>query len=224
MFKKLHGIVIVLLIIAMSFLAACTKDTNEGSASSETKGSKSIEQTTKEQPEGITQDSSSNASSSSKDGESYLLEKDLVIQNSRGEIKLGAWDTELDLQGVLGKPRQEEITQLGEGADTFTGSYIKKQIYNGLELGFMSPKGNGKTFYIDTIIVTGSEFVTARNIKVGDSRQKLMDAYYPAPPIPTSGHEKDILFYRFKDQGNIFIDFKVKGETIQSITLKIEHP
>ncbi|MCL6479206.1 MAG: copper amine oxidase N-terminal domain-containing protein [Peptococcaceae bacterium] len=153
-----------------------------------------------------------------------LSDADFTVKSRRGDVKLGDWDSDLNLEKILGKPLAETTEQLGAGADTFAGSYVRRQVYEGLELRLMSPKGNGKTFFIDRIHITGDEYQTARNIKVGDSLEKMLDAYYRLPPAPISGFGSDIQHYRYHDKGVNSILFEIKSGIIKSITLEIEHP
>lgn len=153
-----------------------------------------------------------------------IEESDFAVRINGGTIKLGAWDKDMDLVKLLGGPQTEKIEKLGPGADTFTGSYIKRQIYNGLELGFMSPRDNGKTFFMDRIVITGSRYQTARGVKVGDGYDRILQAYVYAPPENTAVYDKKNHTYSFTDGSTQLINFEVKNGSIKSIALFIEHP
>lgn len=152
-----------------------------------------------------------------------IEEADFAVKVSGGAIKLGTWDKDMDLVKMLGGPLTEKIEKLGPGADIFTGSYIKRQFYDGLELGFMSPKDNGKTFFIDRIVITKSLYQTARGIKVGDGYERVLQAYVYAPP-DNAVYDKKNSTYSFRDGSTKLINFEVKSGSVKSIALFIEHP
>ncbi|HBV97204.1 MAG: hypothetical protein JL50_09030 [Peptococcaceae bacterium BICA1-7] len=148
---------------------------------------------------------------------------DFTVKVSGGAIELGVWDKDMDLVKMLGGPLTERIEKLGPGADTFTGSYIKRQYYDGLELGFMSPADNGKTFLMDRIVISGGQYQTARGIKVGDGYERVLQTYVYAPPDNAVYDQKNHT-YSFKDSSTKLINFEVKNGLVKSIALFIEHP
>ena len=88
-------------------------------------------------------------------------------------ISIGAWDNEIDLEALLGRPVAQTVEAL-ENADTHTGSYVKKMSYAGLELELFSPKQNGETFWIMSIGLTGNGYRTTREIAVGSTLEELL--------------------------------------------------
>lgn len=104
-------------------------------------------------------------------------DEDFTIQTLNGSIGLMNWDDKVDIKKILGDPISEDIEVLGEGADTFKGSTLRKLKYNGLELTLMSPKDNGNTFFVLNIRITGDKYSTWRNIQIGDEVQKLLKQY-----------------------------------------------
>lgn len=151
-------------------------------------------------------------------------EADFAVRINGGTIKLGAWDKDMDLVKLLGGPQTEKIEKLGLGNDTFTGCYIKRQVYNGLELGFMSPRDNGKTFLMDRIVITGSQYETARGIKVGDGYDRMLRAYPYAPHENTAVYDKKNHTFSFTGDSTMYINFEVKNGSVKSIALFVEHP
>lgn len=148
-----------------------------------------------------------------------------TVKYNNKYLPLGAWENDIALDTILGKPISEKIEQLGEGADTFAGSYLKTKTYQGLELRLMSPKGNGKTFFIDQILITSDSYATYREIKVGDSYEKLLNSY----SFNINAEQAMILnkqnhTYALYESGYNYIYFEVKNGVVKSITLKIEHP
>jgi hypothetical protein len=152
-----------------------------------------------------------------------ISEADFAVSVNGGTIKLGTWDKDMNLVKMLGGPRTEKTEKLGQVADTFTGSYIKRQFYDGLELGFMSPRDNGKTYLLDRILISGGQYQTARGIKVGDGYERMLQTYVYAPPDNTVYDQKNHT-YSFKDSSTKLINFEVKNGLVKSIALFIEHP
>ncbi|WP_223067306.1 hypothetical protein [Paenibacillus caui] len=106
----------------------------------------------------------------------------LLINNT--SISLHAWDNEINLEQVLGKPISQNIHELK--GDGFTGSFLKKIKYNGLELELFSPKDNGKKFWIMTMVVTKRGYPTSKGIELGSTVKEIKDAY-PAIKISEDG-------------------------------------
>lgn len=153
-----------------------------------------------------------------------IEESDFALNINGGTISLGAWDRDLDLPGLMGGPFSEKTEKLGAGADTFKGSYKKSQFYNDLELGMMSPRDNGKAFFIDRIVITGSRYVTARGIKAGDGYQRILEEYDYVPRDWETAYDRQNHDYTLSDGSTKFITYEVKNGIIKSITLFIEHP
>ena len=86
------------------------------------------------------------------------LEKETVEEEkSRGPVEysitigddyiaLRDWEDTVDIYGLLGEPASQEVEVLGQGADTFAGSYIKTLKYENLEIKLFSPHDNGQSF------------------------------------------------------------------------------
>ncbi|MFZ5985673.1 MAG: stalk domain-containing protein [Bacillota bacterium] len=147
---------------------------------------------------------------------------DFTVKYNEKEIKLGDWDDKVDIKAIFGEPLSENVKQLGQGADTFAGSYVKEIVYDGLTIGLMSPKQNGKTFFIDRIEITKGGYETSRGIKVGDGYSKILESYVYNPQeidFDAQNHT-----YTFSDGSVSYIKFDVQREVIKSITLYIEHP
>jgi hypothetical protein len=76
--------------------------------------------------------------------------------------------------------------------------------YDGLKLQLFSPKQNGKHFWVQEIILTNPRYATSKGIKVGDSLDKIKEAYPDLQLFPgntkemfyvgIAGHEKSIEF------------------------------
>ncbi len=148
---------------------------------------------------------------------------DFTVKYKNGSIKLGDWDNKINIEEIFGEPLSEKIEQIGPGADTFTGSYEKEVKYDGLVLGLMSPKDNGKTFFVRTIDITKDAFVTARGVSVGDSYRRILEKYMYAPLWETNYDPKNHE-YLLKDEGYYYIKFEVREGVVKSISIYWELP
>lgn len=111
---------------------------------------------------------------------------------NHNQISLRQWDSTLELNTLLGKPNKERIRQLDQNSDTHSGSYIRDLEYEGLKLKLFSPAQNGKSFWILEIILTSNKYQTSRMIRLGDSLQKVKQAY---PEMKIFPGNTDNMFY-----------------------------
>lgn len=107
-------------------------------------------------------------------------------------LSLQQWDSTIDLQSQLGKPLKQKTRELDRNSDTFSGSFIKDVEYDGLKLQLFSPPQNGKTFWIQEIIVTNSKYKTTKGITIGDEWEKVKQAY---PSIQKFPGVNDNMYY-----------------------------
>lgn len=112
-------------------------------------------------------------------------------------LSLQQWDSTIDLQRYLGKPVKEKSRELDRNSDTFSGSSIKDVEWNGLKLRLFSPPQNGKTFWIQEIILTNNKYKTPRNVTIGDSWQKVKQSYSSLQKFPG---ENENMYY-VSDEG-----------------------
>jgi hypothetical protein len=107
-------------------------------------------------------------------------------------LSLQQWDSTIDLQSQLGKPLKQKTRELDRNSDTFSGSFIKDLEYDGLKLQLFSPPQNGKTFWIQEIILTNSKYKTTKGITIGDEWEKVKQAY---PSIQKFPGVNDNMYY-----------------------------
>ncbi|GMK48875.1 hypothetical protein PghCCS26_60050 [Paenibacillus glycanilyticus] len=96
---------------------------------------------------------------------------------NKKNITLKDWDNTVDLQKILGEPTSQNIEILGNEADTHKGSFIKTMNYDGLQIKLMSPKENGKDFWILEMVVTKKDYKTSKGIEIGDKLEKVKNSY-----------------------------------------------
>lgn len=107
-------------------------------------------------------------------------------------LSLQQWDTAVNLEKALGKPVKQKIRQLDRNSDTFAGSFIKELEYEGLKLKLFSPKQNGKSFWVQEIILTSGKYKTSRDVGIGDEFEKLKQAY---PSLQKFPGENEHMYY-----------------------------
>lgn len=99
-------------------------------------------------------------------------------------LSLQQWDSTIDLQRLLGRPVKQKVRELDRNSDTFSGSFIKDVEYDGLKLQLFSPPQNGKTFWIQEIILPNNRYKTTKGITIGDQWQTVKQAYPSIQKFP----------------------------------------
>ena len=99
------------------------------------------------------------------------------IQLINTRLFLQQWASTINLEKELGKPGKQKTKQLDSNSDTFSGSFIKDLEYDGLKLKLFSPPQNGRTFWIQEIILTNNKYKTTKGIGIGDGLDKVKQAY-----------------------------------------------
>jgi hypothetical protein len=107
-------------------------------------------------------------------------------------IFLRQWDSTINLEKLLGTPLKKNTKELDLNSDTFAGSFIKNLEFPGLKLKLFSPKQNGKTFWIQEIIPTDGRYRTINGIGIGDSLEKIKQAY---PSLQKFPGNSDNMYY-----------------------------
>jgi len=151
--------------------------------------------------------------------------KEFSININNEFIALLDWDDKIDLKKILGEPLEQETIQLGEGSDTFEGSYVKTLIYEGLEIKLFSPADNGKTFWIAEIIAKNPVYSDYKGIKAGDSYEKISEAYPLIEKVKDGRTDDKNCAYEHSDIDSLlFLQFEVSDGIIRRIRLFHEMP
>jgi len=137
------------------------------------------------------------------------------IQAGSITLFLLQWDTSINLQS-LSKPIKQRTIQLEQNADTHAGSYIKHLEYNGLKLQLFSPKGNGKSFWIQEIILTNKKYNTINEIRIGDSFDKVSQAY---PLIQKFPGQNQNMYYISNKSYEKSIELEFLKDTLKSLRM-----
>ncbi|TYQ14995.1 UNVERIFIED_CONTAM: copper amine oxidase-like protein [Acetivibrio alkalicellulosi] len=145
-------------------------------------------------------------------------EEKFGIKFDDSEIKIGDWDDQINLNEMFGEPISEKLEELGEGADTYAGSYLKKIEFDGIVITLMSPPTNGETFFVEKIQITKPEYETLRGVKVGDSLEKIQEIYGELY------HDEYNDRYYYNNENFYYIDFELEEGVVKSITIYVEHP
>lgn len=125
-------------------------------------------------------------------------------------IHLREWDSAINLDQILGTPLKKKTKQLDLNSDTFAGSFIKDLEYPGIKLKLFSPPQNGRTFWIQEIILTDKKHKTINGIRLGDALESVKQAYPSLKKFPgnsenmywvaNEGYEKSIEMEFEKDK------------------------
>jgi hypothetical protein len=147
---------------------------------------------------------------------------DFALSINETFINLKDWDYEVNLDEVFGPPISQDVEELSNGADTLTGSFIKRIKYDGLQIELFSPKQNGKDFWIMTMEITKKGYKTSRGIEIGNTVGEIKNAY-PGVEIALDGRTDPnncAYVIRNEEQYN-FLQLEVKEGLVSG--MKIYH-
>jgi len=145
------------------------------------------------------------------------------------EFSLRTDDITLTLRETFPDQRIEEIPlplisdnteTLGEGSDTFAGSYIRTISYEGLELVLFAPSDNKKAFWLMAMTTNTPGIKTSRGVQVGDTLALLQEKYPEAESsLNKSG---DDMFWYSSEYSELAFD--VSEDMVTRITLTFYLP
>lgn len=106
----------------------------------------------------------------------------------------------MNLEEVLGTPISQDIEELDNGADTHTGSLMKRIKYDGLQLELFSPKDNSKQFWIMAMEITKAGYKTSRGTEIGHTVKEVTDAYPDIQIAPDGRTDANNCAYEIKNE------------------------
>lgn len=112
---------------------------------------------------------------------------------------------------------------LGDGSDTFTGSFLRTLTYDGVELTLFAPKDNEKNFWLMQMTTTIPDVQSYRGIKVGDSLETFLLQYPDAEKADTEDPEKYI-YTGAGDDSYTELSFIISDNTVTQISLAFYLP
>lgn len=151
-----------------------------------------------------------------------VILKELAFVYNGNTIAISDIVDDEKLEGILGKALENKSHTYsyddGLNMDTLIGFTEKQYKFPGLDIKTINATED-KKFYIFNIKITDPKYSTVRNIKVGDSVQKLKEAYPEGNMLVngTAGEEDD-----FRYQPVNYVDgmiFHIKDKKIESILL-----
>lgn len=147
---------------------------------------------------------------------------DFALRVNDTFIHLKDWDYEVNLEEVLGTPISQDIEELGNGADTHTGSLMKRIKYDGLQLELFSPKDNSKQFWIMAMEITKAGYKTSRGTEIGHTVKEVTDAYPDIQIAPDGRIDANNCAYEIKNEDqSSFLRLEVKEGLVNE--MKIYH-
>lgn len=132
-------------------------------------------------------------------------------------VALRDQEKEIDLAGLLGEPLSEEKIPLG--GDGFTGSFLRKASYDGLEMEMFS--ADGSMYWVMSMRLTNNRYMSSLGIAVGDSEEKLLEAY-PSLERANDGREGPDEYAYDMDNGDLYdvLTFEVSHGVVKEISYK----
>lgn len=155
-----------------------------------------------------------------KDGNVIL--KELAFVYNGNTIAISDIVDDEKLEGILGKALEIKThtysSDDGLNMDTLIGFTEKQYKFQGLDIKTING-AEKKEFYIFNIKITDPKYSTVRNIKVGDSLEKLKEAYPEGNLLGGDGTQKED---DFQYQPVNYVDgmqFHIKNSKIESIMM-----
>jgi hypothetical protein len=136
--------------------------------------------------------------------------------NDTNNLSLQQWDSTINLQHLLGKPLKQKTRKLDQNSDTFSGSCIKDVEYDGLKLQLFSPPQNGKTFWIQEIILTNDKYKTTKGVTLGDEWQRVKDSY---PTLKKFPGENENMYYVADEGYEKSIEMEFEKNKLQKLRM-----
>ncbi len=155
-----------------------------------------------------------------KDGNVIL--KELAFSYNGKTIAISDIIDDEKLEGILGKAVEKKSHTYsnddGLNMDTLIGFTEKQYKFPGLEIKAIKTV-EGKDFHIFNIKITDSKYSTVRNIKVGDSLEKLKEAYPEGTLLGGEGDKKEDDF-RYEPVNYVDVmNFHIKNNKIENILI-----
>lgn len=126
------------------------------------------------------------------------------------------------MEAMLGKAEDTKThtysSSDGLNMDQLTGKTEKQYLYPGLVIKTIDAGENNKS-YIYQVEITGSQYTTVRNVKVGDSFETLKEAYPEGNLIGGElSNEEDDFRFEEEDYANV-MNFHIKNKKVASIQI-----
>ena len=202
------------LVLCAGALGGCGKDRVK--SQNQTTAPTNVSVTT----EPVTTAASSAVSDSANTSEEALKELGFIYKENT--ITLLDITDDQKIQGMLGKTENMKThtysSSDGLNMDQLTGRTEKQYLYPGLVIKTIDGAEDNKT-YIYQIEITGSQYTTVRNVKVGDSFETLKEAYPEGNLLggELSNGENDFRFEEV-DYTNV-MNFHIKNKKVASIQI-----
>ena len=149
---------------------------------------------------------------------------DYALYYNEFGLPLKAWEHELEIKQHLGNPASVSIHQLGDGADTHRGAFVKQMNYDGLNLVLYAPR-TADTGWIMRIVVKNDRYQTARGLKTGQDSSRIKQLYPEALKWPDGRKDQSKTPYYISNESEmLYLRFYVTSGRIDSIELYHDLP
>jgi hypothetical protein len=233
--KRKLGTIIVIMILSIAVLAGCEKNP-VGSSTAPTSAPTSAPATDKEAEDDTTDTSTDISDDNTVDNNTdsdvikegtipksgNVILKELAFVYNDNTVAISDIVDDEKLEGILGKADEikSHTYSLDDGLnmDTLIGFTEKQYKFPGLEIKTINTTEDEK-FYIFQIKITDTGYSTIRNIKVGDSVEKLKEAYPEGNLIGNGAANEEDDFQYLPVNYVDGMKFHIKNEKIESILM-----
>lgn len=148
--------------------------------------------------------------------------KELGLIYNGKTITLLDFTDDQKMEAILGKAEDTKThtysSSDGLNMDQLIGKTEKQYLYPGLVIKTIDAGENNKS-YIYQIEITGTQYTTVRNVKVGDSFETLKEAYPEGNLIGGElSNEEDDFRFEEEDYANV-MNFHIKNKKVSSIQI-----
>lgn len=223
--KKIATIIMIL-VVGTATLAGCGENRNSSSAATTGKSAAVSTDTAQDTPSGNSSVSSDSSGKVIKQGtiqkDGNVILKELAFVYNGNAIAISDIVDDEKLENILGKAEGNKSHTYsqddGLNMDPLIGFTEKQYKFKGLDIKTINATED-KKFFVFQIKITDSKYPTARNIKVGDSVEKLKEAYPEGKFIGggAAGEEDDFQYLPAN-----YVDgmkFHVKDKKVTSIMM-----
>ncbi len=214
--KKVFAVAMIL-VLSVTVIAGCKDNRVESSKTNSTE-----DKTTSTSTGNNTGSSGKVIKEGTIQKEGNVILKELAVSYNGKTVAISDIVDDEKLEGIMGKAveKKSHTYTNGDGLnmDTLIGFTEKQYKFPGLEIKAIKV-AKGKDFHIFNIKITDSKYSTVRNIKVGDSLEKLKEAYPEGNLIGGGGDKREDVF-RYEPVNYVDVmNFHIKNNKIQNILI-----
>ncbi len=220
--KEKLFVMIIILILSVTLLGGCKENPDESTGSTSTAEKSAYTSSGSSTANNNGAGSSTDLEDNTVTEDKGVIQKELAFTYNGKTFAISDTVEDEDLEGLIGEALEKKAhtysSDDGLNMDPLIGFTERQYKFPGLELKTIST-AEGKEFFIFNIKITDPKYSTVRNIKVGDSLNKLQEVYPEGDLVTGEGDAKeDDYRYQPESYDNAII-FHIKDNKVESILI-----